>query len=231
MLNFQDGIGWKIKLISSFYDLIIVYILTILVAVLMMARLAIISPFRDYKLYDSNLIEFLWSTGPAVIILLIITPSISILYEIDSTFNNTFLSTFKITGHQWFWRYSLVPGSSLKAVDIDFSSYYLTNQNPGIRILEVDSRIVVPYGFPVRVVVTREDVIHSWAVPALGSKMDGVPGRLNQFEILVISPGVFYGQCREICGRGHRFIPIVVNRISFSDYKKFIYIKLFQFET
>ncbi|KXZ55021.1 hypothetical protein GPECTOR_3g183 [Gonium pectorale] len=106
-----------------------------------------------------------------------------------------------------------VPAPQL--ISYNFDSYMLTEVQPGqLRVLEVDERLVLPTNTLVRLLVTASDVIHSWAVPALGVKMDAVPGRLNQVWLSINREGVFYGQCSELCGANHTFMPIVVEAIS-----------------
>ncbi|KAI8474484.1 MAG: cytochrome c oxidase subunit IIB [Monoraphidium minutum] len=103
----------------------------------------------------------------------------------------------------------------MKKAEYNFDSYMLTDPEPGqLRLLDVDERLVLPTNSLIRMLVTSNDVIHSWAVPALGIKIDAVPGRLNQVWLTIQRPGVFYGQCSELCGANHSFMPIVVEAVT-----------------
>lgn len=126
--------------------------------------------------------------------------------------------TIKAIGHQWYWSYEY---SDYRAETLEFDSYMVptSDLNTGdFRLLEVDNRLVVPINTHVRVLVTGADVLHSFAVPSLAIKMDAVPGRLNQTSFFVKRPGTFYGQCSEICGANHSFMPIVVEAVSLNKY-------------
>lgn len=122
----------------------------------------------------------------------------------------------KVTGHQWYWRYEY-PGLG---EDNSFDSYIIKERDcaRGIfRLLETDNRVRLPSQTPLRFLVSRGDVLHSWALPSLGLKVDAVPGRLNQLNVEINVVGVFYGQCREICGANHSFIPIVLEFVKLGD--------------
>lgn len=130
--------------------------------------------------------------------------------------------TIKVVGHQWYWSYEY---SDYEAGQVEYDSYMVPTadlEEGQFRLLEVDNRVVVPINTHVRVLVTGADVIHSFAVPALGVKLDAVPGRLNQTNFLVKRPGVFYGQCSEICGANHSFMPIVVEATSAENYVRWV---------
>ena len=133
--------------------------------------------------------------------------------------------TIKAVGHQWYWSYEY---SDVNEESIEFDSYMVPTQdlNEGdMRLLEVDNRIVVPINTTVRVVITGADVIHCFAVPSLGVKADAIPGRLNQVSFLAKRPGLYYGQCSEICGSDHSFMPIVVEAVSQEKFVNWIELK------
>ena len=144
-------------------------------------------------------IETIWTIIPAVILLLffvVALPSLRLLYLLDEAGDCGL--TVKTIGHQWYWSYEY-----LDFLNIEFNSYIVPTDelNPGdFRLLDVDHRVVLPTQTAVRILVTSADVIHSWAIPALGVKADAIPWRLNQLRFYVKYPGVFYGQCSEICG-------------------------------
>lgn len=208
-LGFQDAASPVIEEILHFHDhaLIIIFLISTLVLYIIVAIAT--GELTDVYTNDSQGIEIVWTVLPAIILILIALPSLRILYLIDEISDPHL--TVKAIGHQWYWSYEYTDYE-----DLTFDSYIIPTQDltPGqFRLLETDHRIVVPIESPVRVLVTADDVLHSWAVPALGVKMDGVPGRLNQTAFLTSRPGIYYGQCSEICGANHSFIPIVVEAV------------------
>jgi cytochrome c oxidase subunit 2 len=129
--------------------------------------------------------------------------------------------TVKVAGHQWYWSYEYSDFVSADGESIEFDSYMVPESDlelGQLRLLEVDNRVVVPVDTHIRFIVTGQDVIHDWAVPALGIKMDAVPGRLNQTSVIIQREGTYYGQCSEICGVYHAFMPIVVEAVSLEKY-------------
>lgn len=129
--------------------------------------------------------------------------------------------TIKAIGRQWYWSYEYSDYVNENAEGVTFDSYMVptTDLEPGqLRLLEVDNRVVVPVDTHIRVIITGGDVIHSWAVPSLGIKMDAIPGRLNQTSMLIQREGVYYGQCSELCGVWHGFMPVVVEAVSLEKY-------------
>lgn len=164
---------------------------------------------------DSQEIEIIWTVIPGIILILIALPSLRILYLMDEI-NDPHL-TIKAVGHQWYWSYEYTDYENL-----GFDSYIIPTQEltPGqFRLLEADHRIVIPLESPIRILVAAEDVLHSWAVPTLGVKIDAVPGRLNQTAFVASRAGIFYGQCSEICGANHSFIPIVVEAVPLEHFE------------
>lgn len=165
-------------------------------------------------------LEIIWTIIPAVILLIIAIPSIIFLFKFlePSAFEQLGGLTIKITGHQWYWSYEyVVPGQTEEGVSTfvnkEFDSYMIPEEmlQPGdLRLLEVDNSLHLPVGIPIRLLITSADVIHSWAIPSLGVKVDAIPGRLNEVYLLIFREGEFYGQCSELCGVNHGFMPIKV---------------------
>lgn len=165
------------------------------------------------------MLEIVWTVLPAIVLIIIAIPSFSLLYSMDEIIEP--LLTIKIIGHQWYWSYEFTnpdfiifdgEKSSVNKV-VTYDSYMIANENAPSRfqrLLEVDNKLYLPIETNIRLLVTSTDVLHSWAVPSLGVKMDACPGRLNQTSVFIKRPGVFYGQCSEICGVNHGFMPIVV---------------------
>nr|BBN79990.1 cytochrome c oxidase subunit 2 [Grandidierella rubroantennata] len=190
--------------LTLFHDftMTIITVMTILVG-LNMATIMFYKLTDRFLLHDQT-IEIIWTTVPIFILLMVATPSLKALYMLDDPFNPNL--TIKTIGHQWYWsyEYSNFP-------DLEFNSYMIPTEElskSDSRLLETDNNIVLPYNTQIRMVITAADVIHAWTVPVLGVKADAVPGRLNQIMFSVKRPGLFYGQCSEICGANHSFMPI-----------------------
>nr|AFN87660.1 cytochrome c oxidase subunit II [Chiloscyllium plagiosum] len=208
-LGFQDAASPVMEELIHFHDhtLMIVFLISSLVLYIITAMVS--TKLTNKYILDSQEIEIVWTILPAIILIMIALPSLRILYLMDEI-NDPHL-TIKAMGHQWYWSYEYTDYE-----DLTFDSYMIQTQDltPGqYRLLETDHRMVVPMESPIRVLVSAEDVLHSWTVPALGVKMDAVPGRLNQTAFIVSRPGVYYGQCSEICGANHSFMPIVVEAV------------------
>nr|QAX91272.1 cytochrome c oxidase subunit 2 [Schedorhinotermes sp. 1 MW-2019] len=158
--------------------------------------------------------ETTWTITPAIILVFIAMPSLRLLYLMDEV--HTPALTLKVVGHQWYWSYEYSDFTKL-----EFDSYMTQNddyQPKNFRLLETDNRIVIPMNSSIRAIVTAADVLHSWAIPSLGVKTDATPGRLNQTSFSITRPGVLYGQCSEICGANHSFMPIVMESVTASSF-------------
>lgn len=213
-LGFQDSASPLIEQLIFFHDhtLLILILITTLVGYFIVS-LAFNKLVNRYLL-DGQLIEIIWTVFPALILITIALPSLRLLYLIDEVAEPTL--TVKTVGHQWYWRYEY---SEFR--NIEFDAYIVpesTLEDNGFRLLEVDNRLILPYFTQIRLLVRAADVIHSWTVPGLGVKADAVPGRLNQLNLFFYRPGVFYGQCSEICGANHSFIPIRVESVYTPDF-------------
>nr|YP_010503086.1 cytochrome c oxidase subunit II [Hemigrammus armstrongi]UXD78969.1 cytochrome c oxidase subunit II [Hemigrammus armstrongi] len=214
-LGFQDAASPVMEELLHFHDhaLMIVFLISTLVLYIIVAMVS--SKLTNKYILDSQEIEIVWTVLPAVILFLIAFPSLRILYLMDEIGNPHL--TVKALGHQWYWTYEYTDYQ-----DLSFDSYMIPTQDlsPGqYRLLEADHRMVVPMNSPIRILVASDDVIHSWAVPALGVKTDAMPGRLNQTAFIAARPGVFYGQCSEICGANHSFMPIVVEAVPLTHFE------------
>nr|BAN83584.1 cytochrome c oxidase subunit II [Icichthys lockingtoni] len=214
-LGFQDAASPLMEELLHFHDHALMIIFLISVMVLYIIVLMISTKLTDTYILDSQEIEIIWTVLPAMILILIALPSLRILYLMDEI-NDPHL-TIKAVGHQWYWSYEYTDYE-----DLGFDSYMIPTQDltPGqFRLLEADHRMVIPVESPIRILISAEDVLHSWAVPSLGVKMDAVPGRLNQVTFIAARSGVFYGQCSEICGANHSFMPIVVEAVPLAHFE------------
>nr|YP_009254307.1 cytochrome c oxidase subunit II [Rhina ancylostoma]AEL97344.1 cytochrome c oxidase subunit 2 [Rhina ancylostoma]ANC73481.1 cytochrome c oxidase subunit II [Rhina ancylostoma] len=214
-LGFQDAASPVMEELLHFHDhtLMVVFLISSLVLYIIVAMVS--TKLTNKYILDSQEIEIIWTIVPAIILIMIALPSLRILYLMDEV-NDPHI-TIKALGHQWYWSYEYTDYQ-----DLEFDSYMIQTEdlNPGqFRLLETDHRMVVPMQSPIRVLITAEDVLHSWAVPALGVKMDAVPGRLNQSAFIISRPGIYYGQCSEICGANHSFMPIVVEAVPLEHFE------------
>jgi cytochrome c oxidase subunit 2 len=202
-----------------FHDLVFIVIIFTITIVLSILIFIAYNKNVNLRLAENQTIEWIWTITPAIILLLIAIPSITLLYIYDEHIN--YRIRIKTIGHQWFWSYEIIKIIDGKIVPLSFDSYIIpTNELPtdGFRLLDTDSHLVLPINTPIQLLVTSDDVLHSWTIPALGVKVDAVPGRLNLLSLYSYQPGIFFGQCSEICGANHRFIPIVVEFINTIDY-------------
>lgn len=218
-LSLQDRNSPVIEQLNFFHDhtLIIIFIITILVRYILL--ILFFNKFTNRFLLHGQIIEIIWTIIPAIILLFIAFPSLHLLYLLDEISSPTI--TLKSIGHQWYWSYEY---SDFK--NIEFDSYIIPTVELKInqfRLLEVDNRIILPINTQIRIIVSATDVLHSWTIPSLGVKVDATPGRLNQTNIFMNRPGLFYGQCSEICGTNHSFIPIVIEATKPNDFIKWTY--------
>lgn len=208
-LGFQDRNSPLIEQLSFFHDhtLLILIIITTLVGYLIF--ILFFNSYTNRFLLEGQTIEVIWTVLPAITLIFIALPSLRLLYLLDEVRDPSL--TLKTVGHQWYWSYEYSD-----FLQVEFDSYIVPSNElelGNFRLLEVDNHAVLPVNTQIRVLITAADVLHSWAVPRLGVKVDATPGRLNQTSFLINRPGLFYGQCSEICGANHSFIPIVIESV------------------
>lgn len=210
-LGFQDPSKFIMQQFHEFHDYAMIFV--VFITILVFYALSSIS-FKTptyWKFVEKQKIELWWTISPRFILISLAIPSISLLYYMDERPNPEI--TIKTIGHQWYWTYEIW---DKQRIEIDSYMIQLEDiKTPGLpRLLEVDNRLVLPYNTKIRLITASTDVIHAWSLPALGLKMDAVPGRLNQMFTNINRSGIFYGQCREICGSNHRFMPIVIESVN-----------------
>lgn len=187
--------------------IIMVFVTYVFVAIMLAGRV-------DKYTMDSHVLETVWTVVPIVILLFMAFPSLYLLYLMEDISNPSV--TVKVVGHQWYWEYQY----SNSWLNHGFDSYMVHDKDRSSLFysLDVDNRLVLPSLSTILFLITSADVIHSWTVPTLGIKADAIPGRLNYLSTVVPFSGVYYGQCREICGSNHRFMPIVLEVIPVSNF-------------
>lgn len=224
-IGFQDGASPVFEGLTELHNAIFFYLVLIGLAVGWVI-MSVVATFNSHKSPISHryynhgtMIELIWTITPAFILIAIAFPSFKLLYLSDEVISPSI--TIKAVGHQWYWSYELSDFIDEAGDPIEFDSYIVPDsdlEDGQLRLLEVDNRLVVPVDTHIRIVTSGADVIHDFAVPALGLKIDSVPGRLNQSSVIIQREGVFYGQCSELCGPYHGFIPIVVEALPLDKY-------------
>lgn len=220
-LGFQEAASPIMERIESFHNilLVVIFLITIFVLSLLIyvcIRFSAKNNPVPSKVTHNTLIEVIWTAVPVIILIMLAIPSMRLLY-FSQKIENTEM-TLKVIGNQWYWSYQYPDNDN-----VTFDSYMVKDSDikPGQpRLLEVDNSVVVPVNTKIRVQLTAVDVIHSWAIPAFGMKIDAVPGKLNETWFEAGKIGTYYGQCSELCGVGHGFMPIKVDVVSKEDFAK-----------
>nr|YP_008994041.1 cytochrome c oxidase subunit II [Cheirotonus jansoni]AGG19629.1 cytochrome c oxidase subunit II [Cheirotonus jansoni] len=214
----QDSASPLMEQLNFFHNhaLLILLMITTLVGYLMTTLF--FNQFNYRYLLEGQTIELVWTILPAITLIFIALPSLQLLYLLDEV-NNPLISV-KTIGHQWYWTYEYTD-----FMKFEFDSYMIAESEmspSSFRLLDVDNRTILPYSSQIRMMVTAADVIHSWTIPALSVKIDATPGRLNQISFLINRAGLLFGQCSEICGANHSFMPISIESISPGYFIKWI---------
>nr|YP_011035823.1 cytochrome c oxidase subunit 2 [Plaxiphora tricolor]WRI60253.1 cytochrome c oxidase subunit 2 [Plaxiphora tricolor] len=216
--GFQDAASPMMEQLIFFHDHAML-ILIMIITLLSYAAISLLSnTFMARSTLESQEIETIWTILPAIVLIFLALPSLRLLYLLDEIEEPAL--TIKAIGHQWYWSYEYSD-----FMNLEFDSYMLPTEEMSsgqYRLLDVDNRSVVPMKTKIRVLVTAADVLHSWTVPSMGIKADAVPGRLNQLSFFSNYPGIFYGQCSEICGANHSFMPIVLEVVDSNTFIKWI---------
>lgn len=224
-LGFQDAASPSAVRIHEFHDFLLwiitaiaLFVLGLLVWVVLRYN-AKANPTPSQTTHNV-LLEVVWTVVPVVILIIISLKSFPLLYYVDRAQNPDM--TLKVTGRQWYWDYEYPDQDG-----IAFSSYLVQEDELDAakgqkRLLSTDNVVVLPVDTTIQILVTAGDVLHSWAVPALGVKMDAVPGRTNETWVKITKPGTYYGQCSELCGKDHAYMPIEIHAVSKEDFAKWL---------
>nr|ADM73184.1 cytochrome oxidase subunit II [Odontotermes hainanensis] len=215
-LSLQGSASPIMEQLIFFHDHALMIMLMIITTVMYTMTSIIQNKQTSRFILEGQMIETLWTIAPAIILVFIAMPSLRLLYLMDEVHNPTL--TLKAVGHQWYWSYEYSDFTKL-----EFDSYMTQEQQADtFRLLDTDNRIVLPMNSPTRMIVTAADVLHSWTVPSLGVKTDATPGRLNQVSFSINRPGILYGQCSEICGANHSFMPITIESVTTNKFINWI---------
>lgn len=217
-IGFQNASSPLIEQLIFFHD----HSLTILILIISIVGFNLFSTIFntniDQYILESQGLELFWTIIPTFILIFIGLPSIRLLYLLDEVYKPRI--TIKTVGHQWYWSYEYSDFTN-----VEFDAFIIPSKdiiNSIFRLLDVDNRTVIPVNSQIRILISAADVLHSWTIPSLGVKVDATPGRLNQTNFFSVRPGLLFGQCSEICGANHRFIPIVIENSSHNYFIKWI---------
>nr|YP_010936715.1 cytochrome c oxidase subunit II [Tzotzilthelphusa villarosalensis]WKW91711.1 cytochrome c oxidase subunit II [Tzotzilthelphusa villarosalensis] len=216
--SFQDSASPLMEQLIFFHDHIMLILVLIITFVGYMMYSIMFNHYINRFMLENQTIEVIWTTLPAIILIFIALPSLHLLYLLDEI-NNPSL-TLKTIGHQWYWSYEYSD-----FLQMEFDSYMIPSNElsmSSFRLLDVDNRTILPMNTQIRILISAADVIHSWTIPALGIKADAMPGRLNQSSFMINRPGLYFGQCSEICGANHSFMPIVIESVSINSFLNWI---------
>nr|QNV12119.1 cytochrome c oxidase subunit II [Amaurobius fenestralis] len=202
-LYFQNGVGSVMEYLIFFHD----YTMMIMIMIMTMVGYVLLNScfmnLYNNMLFEGQELESIWTILPAIFLLFIAFPSLRLLYLMEES--DVYEMSMKVLGHQWFWSYEY---SDLKNM---FFDSYMNQEESMFRLLNVDNSLLIPINTNIRMILSSVDVIHSWTIPSLGMKVDAIPGRLNQINMIFNRLGIYFGQCSEICGANHSFMPILVS--------------------
>nr|YP_010892920.1 cytochrome c oxidase subunit II [Tetragonula iridipennis]WJQ22755.1 cytochrome c oxidase subunit II [Tetragonula iridipennis] len=216
MYSFQDSNSVYSDNLISFHNFVMMFIVVITSLTLFFIVDFVTNSFINLMLLKNHTIEVVWTIIPMIVLAVICYPSLKILYFIDDVSSPYF--SIKAIGHQWYWSYEYPEFNNY-----EINSYMLVYSNSDhFRLIETDNRMVVPFKISIRLIVSSLDVIHSWTIQSLGLKVDAVPGRVNQLNLVSTRPGLYFGQCSEICGVNHSFMPIMLESTDYSNFVKWV---------
>uniref|UniRef100_UPI0030E2D9AB cytochrome oxidate subunit 2 n=1 Tax=Echinolaelaps fukienensis TaxID=2902762 RepID=UPI0030E2D9AB len=212
-LVFMNANSPVMEQLIFFHDHSMIILIFIIVMIMYMIIDIMYNKYYNRFLLENHDIEILWTIFPALMLIFIAIPSLRLLYLMEEYYQP--IMSIKILGHQWYWSYEY------SDFEMEYDSFMIPEnelEKDEFRLLEVDNNMIIPNMMSLRLMVTSTDVIHSWTVPGLGVKIDAIPGRLNQIFLFSYRPGLYYGQCSEICGANHSFMPITLEVVSLDNF-------------
>jgi cytochrome c oxidase subunit II len=225
-LGFQPGASPMKEQMIDFHDGTLMPIITVISAFVMFLLLFVMVRYNaranpvPSKTTHNTILEAAWTIIPVLILIWMVVPSMRILYFADRTHEADM--TLKITGHQWYWEYDYPDHGDINFVSNLIDDDKIDPKKGQLRLLSTDNAVVLPVETNVRLLMTAADVIHAWAIPSFGVKLDAVPGRLNETWVRIDKEGTFYGQCSELCGTRHGFMPIEVRAVSKAEFANWV---------
>ncbi len=224
-LGLQDAASLTMVEIDAFHDFItiIATIIAVFVTILLLAVIVLFNERANPTPTNTThniVVEVLWTAIPVVLLIAIAIPSFKLLYFSDRVEDPDM--TLKIVGHQWYWSYEYPDHGNFTFDANIVSDEDIAKDSSLKRLMDTDNRVVLPVGKYIQILMTADDVLHNWAVPAFGIKLDTVPGRLNETWVQIKKPGVYYGFCSELCGVNHSFMPITVEAVTPDAFEKWV---------
>lgn len=223
-LGFQESASPVKEQMEWFHNSLLMPIITGIVVFVMGLLIYVMVRFNakanpvPSKTTHNVMLEVIWTLIPVLILVVIVIPSMKMLYFVDKTKDAEM--TLKVTGYQWYWGYEYPDHGGVNFLSNMVQTKDLKEGEP--KLLKTDNAVVLPVDTNIRVLVTASDVLHSFAMPALGVKTDAIPGRLNETWMRIEKEGIFYGQCSELCGVNHGFMPIEIKAVSKEEFAKWI---------
>nr|YP_010692589.1 cytochrome c oxidase subunit II [Gargara minuta]WBV77330.1 cytochrome c oxidase subunit II [Gargara minuta] len=215
---FQDSVSPIMEQLLMFHDhaMMIISMITMMVGYIIKTILT--NKMTSRMMLENQTIELIWTLLPAITLIFLAMPSLRILYLIEESLKPVI--TIKVIGHQWYWSYEY---SDFKEIEFDSYMKPSSNMKPEeFRMLETDNRVPIPMNNTIRILTSSSDVIHSWTIPSAGIKIDALPGRINQGNLMINRPGILFGQCSEICGANHSFMPIALESINMKSFMNWV---------
>lgn len=224
-LGFQEPASSSAVHLNEFHNFLL-YIITGITIFVLLLLIYVVVRFNkranpEPKQFTHNvLIEVIWTAVPLIILLVIVVPSFKLLYFLDRTEEPEM--TLKVTGYQWYWGYEYPDQEGINFLSYMIPDDEIDTSKGEQRLLSTDTKIVLPVDTNIQILVTAADVLHAFAVPALGIKIDAIPGRLNETWVNISKPGIYYGQCSELCGKDHSYMPVEIHAVSKEEFKVWV---------
>ncbi len=222
-IGFQDAASPSMERITDFHNLLL-WLITVISLFVLVLLVWVVIRYNEKanptpsKTTHNTLIEVLWTAVPVIILVWIFVPSYNMMVTNDRVEDADM--TLKVIGHQWYWSYEY-PDHGNFTFDANMT-FAEDLEDKSLRMMETDNHVVLPVGKKVRLLFTAGDVLHSWGVPALGVKLDAVPGRLNETWVEIAEPGMYYGFCSELCGVNHSYMPIAIRAVSEDEFDAWV---------
>nr|QNV11886.1 cytochrome c oxidase subunit II [Mutilla europaea] len=214
MISLQDPTSLPMMSLNSVHDLITQIMVMITIFIIYVIIYLLSNKLLNKSMMNNNILELMWTIIPMIMLIGMATPSLKLLYLMEDS--ETPYISVKTMGHQWYWSYEYSDFNK------SFNSFMYYSDTNNFRSLDVDTRMILPYNITSRIICSSSDVIHSWTIPSMGLKTDAIPGRMNQLLIKPILMGMFFGQCSEICGMNHSFMPIVLEISPSTEFIKWL---------
>jgi cytochrome c oxidase subunit 2 len=223
-LGLQDAASPQMERISWFHDTLLMWIITLIVIFVTALLIYVCIRYRAKRNPEASktthnvVLEILWTAIPVIILIIIAIPSFKMLYYLDRVEEPEM--TIKVTGYQWYWGYEYQDHEGVEFLSYMIPDEEIDESQGQIRLLSTDNPVVLPIDTNIQILITSADVIHAFTIPAFGFKKDAVPGRMNETWVRIDKPGIYYGQCSQICGIKHAYMPIEVHAVTKQEFEQ-----------